>query len=180
MPSFAFDCRILSWTLGTGCKNQNESVLTDWLGGKHTELYARESICFAGQNQNQNCFLVKRQNDSHSPGPEPGRLVPSSSHQRSELSNTILGTFSRGNKRVWKCIPIPNGRGVGGGAVGGEATLITNFLSVLAMGTWYAIEWYDPCSANQWDKVIFWYTGFTLQTFVCQYESPPFLEGFPF
>ena len=34
-------------------------------------------------------------------------LVPSS-HQRSELSNTILSTFSRGDKRVWKCIPIPN------------------------------------------------------------------------
>ena len=53
-----------------------------------------------------------RQNDTHSPepGPWPGRLVPSS-HQRSEFSNTILGTFSRGDKRVWKCNPIPNGLG---------------------------------------------------------------------
>ena len=40
-------------------------------------------------DQNQNCLLVTCQNDNHSPG--PGRLIPSS-HQRSELSNTILGT----------------------------------------------------------------------------------------
>ena len=49
------------------------------------------------QNQNQNCSLVTRQNDNHSPG--TGRLVPSSL-QRSELSNTILGTFSRGDLTV--------------------------------------------------------------------------------
>ena len=58
----------------------------------------------------RNVYVVTRQNDNHSPGPWPGRLVPSS-HQRSELRNTILGTFSRGDKRVWKCIPIPNGLG---------------------------------------------------------------------
>ena len=81
--------------------------------------------------QNQNCLLVIRQNDNHSPGPGPGRLVPSS-HQRSELSNTILGTFSRGDKRVWKCIPIPNGLG-GGVCVGGGG--IHLLISVLAMGT---------------------------------------------
>ena len=50
---------------------------------------------------------MTRQNDNHSPGPGPGRLVPSS-HQRSELSNTMLGS-------VWKYIPIPNGLGGGGG-----------------------------------------------------------------
>ena len=60
---------------------------------------------FFAQNQNQKCLLVTCQNVNHSPGPWAGRLVPSS-HQRSELSNTILGTFSRGDKRVWKCIPI--------------------------------------------------------------------------
>ena len=53
-------------------------------------------------------LLVTRQNDNHSPGPWLGRLVPSS-RQRSELSNTILGTFRRVDKRVWKCIPVPNG-----------------------------------------------------------------------
>ena len=45
--------------------------------------------------------------DNHTPGPGPGRLVPSS-HQRSELSNSILGIFRRGDNRVWKCISIPN------------------------------------------------------------------------
>ena len=68
------------------------------------------------QIQNQDCLLVTRQNDNHSPGPGPGRLTPSS-HQRSELSNTILGTFSRGEKSVSKCIPIPN-------ELRGKATLI--------------------------------------------------------
>ena len=57
---------------------------------------------------------MTRQNDNHSP--EPGRLVRSS-HQRSELSNTILGTFGREDKRVWKCIPIIN-------CLGEKATLI--------------------------------------------------------
>ena len=60
------------------------------------------------------CLLVTRRNNNHSPGPGPGRLV-TSSHQRSELSNTILATFSRGDKRVWNCIQIPNGPGEGGG-----------------------------------------------------------------
>ena len=35
---------------------------------------------------------------------DTGRLVP-----RSELGNSILGTCRRRNKRIWKCIPIPNG-----------------------------------------------------------------------
>ena len=61
-------------------------------------------------------LLVTSQNDNHSPGPGPGRLVPSS-HQRSELSNTIVRTFSRGDKRVWKCILVPSG-------LGEKATLI--------------------------------------------------------
>ena len=33
------------------------------------------------------------------------------------IASAIVGTFSRGDKRVWKCIPVPNGLG------GGEATL---------------------------------------------------------
>ena len=32
------------------------------------------------KDQNQNCLLVTRQTDNHSPGPGPGRLVPSSNH----------------------------------------------------------------------------------------------------
>ena len=60
--------------------------------------------------QNQNRLLVTRQNNNHSPVPWPGILVPSS-HRRSELSNSILGTFSRGDKRVWNCIPVSKDQG---------------------------------------------------------------------
>ena len=104
-------------------------------------------------DQNQNCLLVTLQNDNHSPG--PGRLVPSS-HQRSELSNTILCTFSRGDKRIWKCIPVPNG-------LGGKATLINISVST---GDLICNGMIIPAAPNQGDKVICWYTGFTLQTFV--------------
>ena len=45
------------------------------------------------QDQDQDSLLVKRRNDNHSPGPVIRELVPSS-HQRSELSNTILYIFS--------------------------------------------------------------------------------------
>ena len=45
------------------------------------------------QGQDQDSLLVKRQNDNHSPGPVIRELVPSS-HQRSELSNTIFCIFS--------------------------------------------------------------------------------------
>ena len=46
------------------------------------------------QDQDQDSLLVKRRNDNHSPGPVIRELVPSS-HQRSELSNTILCVFNR-------------------------------------------------------------------------------------
>ena len=45
------------------------------------------------QDQDQDSLLVKRRNGNHSPGPVIRELVPSS-HQRSELSNTILCIFS--------------------------------------------------------------------------------------
>ena len=44
-------------------------------------------------DQDQDSLPVKRRNDNHSPGPVIRELVPSS-HQRSELSNTILCIFS--------------------------------------------------------------------------------------
>ena len=44
--------------------------------------------------QDPDSLLVKRRNDNHSPGPVIRELVPSS-HQRSELGNTILCIFSR-------------------------------------------------------------------------------------
>ena len=57
-------------------------------------------VIFLSESESE-LLLVTRQNDNHTPGPGPGRLV-SSSHQRSELSNSILGTFSRGDNRVRK------------------------------------------------------------------------------
>ena len=105
-------------------------------------------------DQNQNCLLVTRLNDNHSTGPCPGRLVPNS-HQRSE-SNTILDTFSRGDKRVWKCIPVPYG-------LGKKTTLINIRVS---NGDLICHRMNIPAAPNQGDKVICWYTGFTLQTVV--------------
>ena len=43
-------------------------------------------------SQDQDSLLVKRRNDNHSPGPVIRELVPSS-HQRSELRNTILNSI---------------------------------------------------------------------------------------
>ena len=45
-------------------------------------------------DQDQDSLLVKRRNDNHSTGPVIRELIPSS-HQRSELSNTILCIVSR-------------------------------------------------------------------------------------
>ena len=62
-----------------------------------TSGFALSSLCHqiqtGGQDQDQDSLLVKRRNDNHSPGPVIRELVPSS-HQRSELSNTILCIFS--------------------------------------------------------------------------------------
>ena len=64
-------------------------------------------VVSANQDQDQDSLLVKRRNDNHSPGPVIKELVPSS-HQRSELSNTILCIFSRWNQRIGEGIPIPD------------------------------------------------------------------------
>ena len=52
-----------------------------------------ECVTYNTQDQDQDSLLVKRRNDNHSPGPVIRELVPSS-HQRSELRNTILCIFS--------------------------------------------------------------------------------------
>ena len=65
------------------------------------------------QDQDQDSLLVKRRNDNHSPGPVIRELVPSS-HQRSELSNTILCIFSGWDQRIGEGIPIPDSLGEDG------------------------------------------------------------------
>ena len=89
------------------------------------------------QNLKQNCLLVTLQNDNHSPGSV--RLDPSS-HQR-----TILSTFSRGDKRVWKCIPIPNG-------LWGKATL--KKISIYSNGNLISHRMMIPAAPNQGNKAL--------------------------
>ena len=76
---------------------------------------------YKGQDQDQDSLLVKHRNDNHSPGPVIRELVPSS-HQRSELSNTILCIFSRWDQRIGEGIPIPD-------SLGEEATFINICIS---------------------------------------------------
>ena len=76
-------------------------------------------INFYPLDQDQDSLLVKRRNDNHSPGPVIRELVPSS-HQRSELSNTILCIFSEWDQRIG--IPIPD-------SLGEEATFINICIS---------------------------------------------------
>ena len=113
--------------------------------------------CFCYWNfsvQNQNMLLVTRQKDIHSPG--PGKLVPIP-HKRSKLSNTILYTFSRDE---WRFVPIPDG-------LGEEATFININISNGDLKCWRMMI---PTESNHGDKVFGWYTGFTFQTFVKQYD----------
>ena len=72
-------------------------------------------------DQDQDSLLVKRHNDTHSPGPMIRELVPSS-HHRSELSNTILCIFSRWDQWIGEGIPIPD-------CLGEEATFINICIS---------------------------------------------------
>ena len=65
-----------------GKKNERERMYKKKL--QDLNLY-----CWYVIDQDQDSLLVKRRNDNHSPGPVIRELVPSS-HQRSELSNTIL------------------------------------------------------------------------------------------
>ena len=81
------------------------------------------------QDQDQDSLLVKRRNDNHSPRPVIRELVPSS-HQRNELSNTVLCIFSRWDQRIGEGIPIPD-------SLGEEVTFINICIS---NGSWNAIE----------------------------------------
>ena len=107
------------------------------------------------QNQDQDSLLVKRRNDNHSPGPVIRELVPSS-HQRSELSYTILCIFSGWDQRIGEGIPIPD-------SVGEEATFIN---ICIGNGSLKCHRVLIPTTPSFGDKVIYWYTGFTVKTFI--------------
>ena len=107
------------------------------------------------QDQDQDSLLVKRRNDNHSPGPVIRELVPSS-HQRSELSNTILCIFSGWDQRIGEGIPIPD-------SLGEEATFIN---ICIGNGSLKCHRVLIPTTPSFGDKVICWYTGFTFKTFI--------------
>ena len=96
---------------------------------------------------------MKRRNDNHSPGPVIRELVPSS-HQRSELSNTILCIFSGWDQRIGEGIPIPD-------SLGEEVTFIN---ICIGNGSLECHRVLIPTTPSFGDKVICWYTGFTFKT----------------
>ena len=69
------------------------AISEDWIYCSLWRLYKFHLESSVLQDQDQDSLLVKRRNDNHSPGPVIRELVPSS-HQRGELSNTILCIFS--------------------------------------------------------------------------------------
>ena len=89
------------------------------------------------------------------PGPVIRELVPSS-HQRSELSNTILCIFSGWDQRIGEGIPIPD-------SLGEEATFIN---ICIGNGSLKCHRVLIPTTSSFGDKVICWYTGFTFKTFI--------------
>ena len=113
------------------------------------------SWLIVGQDQDQDSLLVKRRNDNHSPGPVIRELVPSS-HQRSELSNTILCIFSGWDQRIGEGIPIPD-------SLGEEATFVN---ICIGNGSLKCHRVLIPTTPSFGDKVICWYTGFTFKTFI--------------
>ena len=86
---------------------------------------------------------MKRRNDSHSPGP----VI--SSHQRSELSNTL-------DQRIGEGITIPD-------SLGEETTFIN---ICIGNGSLKCHSVLISTTPSFGDKVICWYTGFTFKTFI--------------
>ena len=78
------------------------------------------------------------------------------SHQRSELSNTILCIFSRWDQRIGEGIPIPD-------SLGEEATFINICIS---NGNLKCHRVMISTTPSFGDKVICWYTGFTFKTLI--------------
>ena len=131
------------------CSNDDPGLtLTYFMARSNLLPYA--FVWEKGQDQDQESLLVKRRNDNHSPGPVIRELVPSS-HQRSEISNTILCIFSGWDQRIGEGIPIPD-------SLGEEAT----FMNIcIGNGSLKCNRVLIPKTPSFGDKVICWYTGFT-------------------
>ena len=135
--------------LQTTCTQKLLGLITDKTLSWNSQI---DSVC---QDQDQDSLLVKRRNDSHSPGPVIRELVPSS-HQRSELSNTIFCIFSRWDHRIGEGIPIPDSLGV-------EATFINICISNWSLKCHRVLISTTPSFG---DKFMCWYIGFTFKTFI--------------
>ena len=92
-------------------------------------------------------------------------VIPSS-HQRSELSNTILCIFSRWDQRIGEGIPIHD-------SMGEEATFINICISNGNLKCHRVLISLKPSFG---DKVICWYTGFTFRHL---YSLSSFSRGIP-
>ena len=128
-----------------GCAGRFESAL----------VANPENKFYRNQDQDQDSLLVKRRNDNHSPGPVIRELVPSS-HQRSELSNTILCIFSGWDQRIGEGIPVPD-------SLGEETTFIN---ICIGYGSLKCHRVLISKTLSFGDKIIYWYTGFTFKTFI--------------
>ena len=131
-------------------KKKNDSAKS--VSGLSGQISRSKSQAFF---QDQDSLLVKRRNDNHSTGPVIRELVPSS-HQRSELSNTILCIFSGWDQKTGEGIPIPD-------SLGEEATFINICIGNGSLNCHRVLISTTPSFG---DKVICWYTGFTFKTFI--------------
>ena len=155
----------------TGSQN---SIMFEWNETKTIHPHSPYLNCngfkiYRWFNLIQDSLLVKRRNDNHSPRPVIRELVPSS-HQSSELSNTILCIFIRWDQRIGEGIPIPD-------SLGEEATFINICISNGSLKCHRVLISITPSFG---DKVIYWYTALPLRPLFNSIAFPPFLEGFPF
>ena len=130
------------------CSNDDPGLTSTYFTAKSNLVpypYAWEKGKTMDQDQDQDSLLVKRRNDNHSPGPVIWELVPSS-HQRSELSNTILCIFSGWDQRIGEGIPIPD-------SLGEEATFIN---ICIGNGSLKCNRVLIPTTPSFGDKVICW------------------------
>ena len=144
---------IFKFTAGLKLPNLSPKVLVCTIS---YELVGRfQPDLHQDQDQDQDNLLVKRRNDNHSPGPVIRELVPSS-HQRSEIRNTILCIFSGWDQRIGEGIPIPD-------SLGEETTFIN---ICIGNGSLKCQRVLISTTPSFGDKVICWYTGFTFKTFI--------------
>ena len=117
--------------------------------------------------QNQNCYWWHVQMTIIHQDLWWGKLVPSS-YKRSELTNRVFWSFSSRKESICKWIPISN-------SLGEETALVNVSISKGGLKCQRVVISNMP---NWGDKVIYRYTGCTLQTFVTHHDSTIFPASF--